>query len=162
MSQLAFRSYQATDKPAVVALARQLQAAEAELYDRMKPPEEIGDWYVDYLLEACRQDAGTILLATSDEAVVGYVVVLTAVSSEEEIDEIDYSYAYVKDLAVAESHRGQGLGAALMAQAETMARDAGARWLRVSVMTDNEAAGALYRKSGFKSILTTLEKPLER
>ena len=160
MSEIEIRTFADADRPAVIALVRELQVAESAFYDRMKPPEEIGDWYVDYLLEACARDAGMILVACDGAEVVGYVVVLTAVSSADEVDEIDYSYAQIKDLAVTGRLRGEGIGARLIARAEQISRQAGARWLRISVLSDNEAAIGLYRKSGFRPLVSYLEKKL--
>ena len=57
------RDYQPADRSGVVALARELQAAEAVLYDRSKPPEEIGDWYLDMLLKDCTEHGGKIIIA---------------------------------------------------------------------------------------------------
>ena len=160
MTGIEIRDFDEADRSAVVGLARQLQAAEFSLDERMKAPGEIGAWYIDHLLEECERDSGKILVATDGEALIGYAVILTAVSSAEEVDETDYHYAHIKDLAVAESHRGRGLGGQLIARAEAIAKDAGARWLRISAMTDNRAAVQLYERRGFKPLLCTLEKTI--
>lgn len=161
MGEVALRAFEEGDRPAIVALVRELQLAEGALHDRMKPPEEIGDWYVDYLLESCKRDNGRIVVATLGDEVVGYLAVMTEVSSEGEIDEVSYSYALVQDLAVAERCRGRGIASKLLAEGEAAARAAGARWLRVEVLTENQPAAALYRKTGFNPLISLLEKPLE-
>lgn len=161
MKTTTIRNYREADRPALIGLVRELQAAECAVYDRLKPPEEIGDWYIDMLLADCARSAGKILVAEIDGALVGYAAVLTAVSSKDDADEIDYTYAYIKDLAVTAGRRGQGLGALLMAEAEALARAAGARWLRVSVLARNAAAVRLYEKAGFAPFVTTLEMTLD-
>ena len=49
------RPYRVDDRKAVIACVRALQTYEAQYEPRMKPPEDIGDWYVDGQLEECRQ-----------------------------------------------------------------------------------------------------------
>ena len=160
MAEIDIRDFEATDGPAVIALARELQTAELSFYDRMKPPEALGDWYLEHLLESCAKHRGKILIATLDGEAVGYLALLTEVSSEDEVIEIEFTYALVKDLAVTQRCRGQGMGRRLLDRAEAEARKSGARWLRVGVLTENESAFGLYRKSGFGPLGTTLEKPL--
>lgn len=52
-------------------------------------------------------------------------------------------------LAVAPGRRGEGIGAALVAEAFAWARAVGVEKLLISVYPTNEAAIALYRRSGF-------------
>jgi len=67
MNDLVIREYAPADRAGVIALARQLQAKEASLYDRMKPPETIDGWYLDFLLDACRKAKGTLFVAEVGE-----------------------------------------------------------------------------------------------
>ena len=157
---LSIRDYAPDDRPALIALVRELQAAEAAVYDRMKPPEAIGDAYVDGLLEACRRRRGRILIATENGAPVGYAVILTEVPSAAELDEVAYSYAYVQDLAVTAAARGRGIGTQLLARCEAIAREAGARWLRICVLAENDGAVRAYRAAGFEPLFHEMEKPL--
>jgi putative acetyltransferase len=53
-------------------------------------------------------------------------------------------------MAVAPEWRGRGVGSALLAETFRWARWAGVEKLSLSVYPDNEAAGALYRKFGFR------------
>ena len=62
--------------------------------------------------------------------------------------EVARLYSIVVDAAV----RGRGLGAQLLADAEAGARARGATRLRLEVRTDNPAAIALYRHSGYRPI----------
>ncbi len=99
-------------------------------------------------------------MAGDGAALLGYAVILTEVSSEDQPDEIDYTYAYIQDLAVSAPARGRGLGSRLLARCEEIAREAGAKWLRVSVLSANDPAVGAYRKAGFGSLLLEMEKPL--
>lgn len=157
---ISIREYTKADNAQVIALVRELQRHEAQFFDRMKEPEEIGDWYVRDILQACAEHQGAILLAETDGGVVGYAAVLTAVSSRGMIDEISYAYAMVLDLVVASSVRRQGVGRKLLAACETHARNAGVRWLRISVLAGNSDAVATYENFGFHPHLLTMEKPL--
>lgn len=159
-SPLAIRDYVPDDRAALISLVRELQVAEAAVYDRMKPPEAIGDAYVDGLLAACRRRRGRILIASESGAAVGYAVILTEVPSAAELDEVDYSYACVQDLAVTAAARRRGIGTELLARCEQIARDAGARWLRITALAGNAAAIGAYRAAGFAPQFIAFEKPL--
>lgn len=160
MTDIEIRDFAPADGPAVIALARELQAHESTLFDRMKPPDEIGDWYLDGLLGACREHGGRLLVAAQEDRLLGYAVVLTALTSEDEADERLYGYAAVRDLAVAETARGRGLGARLLAACEAIAREAGARWLRVTALAGNAGALRTYERFGFEPLFVDLEKRL--
>jgi ribosomal protein S18 acetylase RimI-like enzyme len=153
------RDYVETDEDALIGLVRQLQVHEGRYYDRMLPPEDIAGWYVDALKADCRQHAGHIRMACINGRVAGYCAILTRVEADD-IDETPYTYAYVSELAVAEHARGNGIGKALLADAEQLARTAGARWLRVSVLTRNTLAHEVYKSYGFTDRLVNMEKPL--
>lgn len=72
-------------------------------------------------------------------------------------DDLD---AYVFDVEVAEEHRGQGHGRALMLLAEHECRDAGAARLGLNVFSDNTPAVRLYESLGYETIRHHLVKAL--
>lgn len=156
-ANIEIRDYRAADREQLVALARELQAHEAAVYDRMLDPQAIGPGYVDSLLAGCRDHGGGIIIAEIAGSVVGYAVVETTVR-DESIDEEPYTYAYVADVVVTEGRRGNGVGRRLLSACEDIAAKAGARWLRISALAANERARALYRRFGFTEHLITLEK----
>ena len=55
----------------------------------------------------------------------------------------------VHDLAVAQSHRGQGVGAAMLAFVEGIARERGACKVTLEVLQGNAKAMRLYERMGF-------------
>jgi len=154
------RPFAAADRPGLLALVRELQAFEGDLYDRMIPAEQIGDAYIEGLLAACRQKDGRLLVAAEGNTLIGYMAVMLAETSDHSHDEVAYTYAYVQDLAVTASHRGKGLGSRLLAVAEDLARTAGVRWIRLSVLADNSNAVDAYDKAGFRPLFSIMEKPL--
>ena len=153
------RDYVDGDEDALIGLIRQLQVHEGRYYDRMLPPEEIAGWYIDALKADCRQHAGHIRMACVNGQVAGYCAILTRVEADD-VDEVPYWYAYVSELAVAGHARGNGIGKALLTDAERLARAAGAKWLRVSVLTRNTLAHEVYKSYGFADRLVNMEKPL--
>ncbi len=60
--------------------------------------------------------------------------------------------ARLYSIAVDDRHRGAGVGARLLADAESVARDHGRDMLRLEVREDNAAAISLYERRGFTPI----------
>lgn len=156
----AVRPYCEADKAAVIALARELQASESAIYALMKPPEDIGAWYVDRVLAEAADHQGALIVAVADGVIVGYASLLAVVSSEDEADEIFHTYSYVSDLVVSRGARGSGIGRLLLNECERLARAAGQPRLRLNVLASNEGARLFYARLGFEPQLVTLEKPL--
>jgi ribosomal protein S18 acetylase RimI-like enzyme len=154
------REYQDSDEAQVVMLVRELQFHESAIYDRMKPVDEIGPWYVDKMRADAAKHKGSILVADGGNKLLGCASLLTEVTSVDDPDEVLYSYAYVGDLAVAMSHRGQGVGRALIEECENIARAAGQKWLRLGVIADNQGARKFYSRMGLEEKFLTLEKKL--
>jgi ribosomal protein S18 acetylase RimI-like enzyme len=65
----------------------------------------------------------------------------------------------VHDLAVVPSHRGMGVGRALLRVAEEHARREGCCKLTLEVQDDNDRARALYRSFGFEDFVVGASKP---
>ena len=154
------RDYVDIDKNGIIDLARQLQAHELAYYDRMKPVADIGEAYVTELRADVDKHKGRFLVARIAGRLVGYCTLLTHCDSSDEHDEIQYSFSYIGDLAVDQASRSQGVGSELIAACETIARAAGQKWLRLSVMAANTRARKFYAANGFNELLLRLEKPL--
>lgn len=67
---------------------------------------------------------------------------------------------YIEDLCVAQAARHQGVGQALMAFAEDLARQQGAFNLTLNVWEANQSARAFYERADFKPQQTQMEKIL--
>ena len=63
---------------------------------------------------------------------------------------------WVYYVAVAEDHRGAGLGARMMGAAEDWLRSAGAPKVQLMVRTDNAHAAGFYRRLGYEASDTTV------
>ncbi len=143
-----------------MALARELQRHQTRFYERVLPPEDIGAWYVTAILREAKRAGGELLVALVDGRVAGYATLLAEVSSAEERDEILFLYAYIGDLVVKPRQRGKGIGGALLAECEKLARAAGRKWLRLTVLAANDAAHRVYEEFGFADQYHRMEKPL--
>ncbi len=154
------RDYRESDEAGVIALARELQVQERTTFDRMKPEEDIGPAYVAALLGDVREHDGRFLVAERAGELLGYCTLLTRRDSSGEHDETFYTYSHVSDLTVAARERGAGIGANLLAASETIARDAGQKWLRLNVQAANSGARRFYQRHGFDELLLLLEKTL--
>jgi ribosomal protein S18 acetylase RimI-like enzyme len=88
--------------------------------------------------------ATTILLAEDDEgAVIGSLTLALFRTPTG-------TRAWIEDVIVDESARGQGAGEALAAEAIRLAAEAGARTVDLTSRPSRDAANALYEKIGFR------------
>ncbi len=155
------RPYHADDAAAVNTLVLELQAHERRFEPRMSAPEDIQHTYFAHIRSRCAEQAGEMFVAETAAGIVGFVCVLARVIADD-VDEDRYEYAYVSDLVVNAGHRGQGIGAALLAAAEAFADAQGAKWLRIGALAANSGAVQLYRRAGFVDRAIQLEKPLSK
>ncbi len=113
-------------------------------------------WSADYPnAEVLGQDvaAGHLWLAELDGQVAGFAA-LTHNHQDAEYAQADWNVAepalVTHRLAVAPAARGHGVAAALLAQAETLARQQGLRVLRVDTNSENLATQRLFPKLGYR------------
>jgi ribosomal protein S18 acetylase RimI-like enzyme len=156
---ISIREYEPADLAALRACFIALQDAVRVYEPRLRPGAEIVDEYHAVVRKRCAEQAGAIFLADAQGEVVGYVTVLARVPYEE-LDDPPGEYAYVMDLYVHESLRGQGIGRALLARAEAHARSQGASELRIGALAGNVGARELYLGLGFAPQLEILSKAL--
>ncbi len=86
---------------------------------------------------------GLVYLARDQETAIGYLVVCFDFSLE-----YRGKGAWIDELFVESSHRGQGIGTKLLDLAETASRESGAESLHLEVNHGNRAS-ELYRRRGF-------------
>ena len=109
---------------------------DAQAYDSAKP----GDAYLKRLLAG---NSFIALAACEGEAVVGGIAAYVLAKHEQERSEI-----YIYDLAVAASHRRQGLATAMIAKLRGIAFELGAYVIFVQADKGDDAAIALYSSLG--------------
>ena len=86
--------------------------------------------------------SATLRVATKRSEVVGYHLLLFRAGS---------TVGRLYSIAVAESARGDGIGEALLADAERIARRRGSSWLRLEVHQRNIPAIRLYEHAGYRA-----------
>jgi ribosomal protein S18 acetylase RimI-like enzyme len=107
----------------------------------------------------CATWAGSVFVAESDGAVIGFVCVWGRVPPQEP-DEPQADYAYVSDLVVLATWRRRGIGRALLRRAEAYARALGMDAIGIGVMAGNREARALYDADGYRAVHVELRKRL--
>lgn len=157
--EVVLRPYTSVDYDDVVRLVIQLQEYERTIEENRVPGEQIGKRYIDELVKKANEQSGTMIVATIEGAVVGYVCVII----EEEDDEYLTTlrrYAYITDIVVNETSRRLGIGARLMHAAEDYARKSGLSDITVNVLAANDPARRTYEKAGFTPYEVMYKKPL--
>lgn len=84
------RDFRPEDGGQFLSLVRDLQIFEIGIHDRMMPVEDIGEWYIDKLLERCAAEKGSLLVTERGGELIGYAAVFTMVHQTGEIDEVPY------------------------------------------------------------------------
>jgi ribosomal protein S18 acetylase RimI-like enzyme len=99
----------------------------------------------EQLEEIVASSAATILLARDDAGQIIGSLTLVAFRTP------TGARAWIEDVVVDETARGQGAGEALVAEAIRLASDSGARTVDLTSRPSREAANALYEKVGFRA-----------
>jgi GNAT superfamily N-acetyltransferase len=159
-STVFIREYRDDDAAAVIAIAKDLQAHELTIYDRLKPVDAIDHTYVAALWRDIEKYRGRFLVAEYEGAIVGYVTLLTHCDSSGDGDEVFYRYSHIGDLAVLAGKRSLGIGKALLEESERIAKAAGIKWLRLGVLAENARARTFYQREGYSDRLIKMEKHL--
>jgi GNAT superfamily N-acetyltransferase len=149
------------DVPALERLVAELQDYEREIDDRILPGSAMAAGYTKAMLAISAAQAGVIFVAEVGGQVVGFAAVRARVPTES-LDEPPGTYALLSDVVVAASHRGAGIGRALVEAVEAHARGHGAFELRVAVLAKNSMARSLYERTGFSPYLEVLTKRLAK
>jgi GNAT superfamily N-acetyltransferase len=143
---MTIRTAATDDAPAIAALVTQLGYEAA--------PHEVGERLARLL---ARPSAQRFFVAERDGRLLGWVHVETA----ESVD--SGSYAHIAGLVVDRSHRRQGIGAALMAEAEAWARQQGCPVVRLRSSAARTRAHRFYEELGYANVKTqyAFVKPLD-
>jgi GNAT superfamily N-acetyltransferase len=112
------------------------------------------------LLAVVRQNRGYIFVVEVNAAVVGFICLRFEHEEDEYLSSL-VDYAYISDIVVLPSHRGQGYGTALLKFAEECARQRGITMLKIQVLVKNQQATSVYLHAGFRPYELALLKSLE-
>lgn len=130
------------DVPALVALINALAAERNQLFIQPVDPVTGIAAVRAHLAAIALSGAETVLVARDGYELVG-LITGTRGGHPARRGVIDIG------IGVRASHRGKGIGFALLTALETWARNAGCHRLQLHVVTGNAPAIALYRKAGF-------------
>jgi len=91
---------------------------------------------------------------TDGDSLVGFVLFGPETGGYEQ----DRDRGVVENIYVVPRRRGEGIGSALLAEAEAALADAGAGVVALETMADNEAARRFYRRHGYEPHRIELER----
>lgn len=153
------REYRSEDQDRLEACILELQNFERTLEpDRVEGAQMVAR-NREELVAIVRQNRGQIFVAEKEASVVGFVSVHLCHEEDEYLSTL-VDYAYISDLVVLPSHRGQGYGTALLQKAEEFARRRGMMMLKIQVLVKNQQATSVYLNAGFRPYELALLKPL--
>ena len=125
-----------------VALARKMTAADVDAVAALEAATFTAPWKPDTFQSLLdRSGAELWVLDDPDAGVVAYAVVWCILDQGE-----------LANIAVAESHRGKGLGRYLLGKVLDVARERGVQSLYLEVRVSNEGAIELYHSFGFTQV----------
>lgn len=143
------RELSAEEAPAIEPLLHMLaehhRAAAAE-HGADHQPTPVARLIAEYAGDAC-SGKGRIAVVENEVGPIGCCVI--GVVGRE---------GYIDELAVAPSHRGQGLGTQLMTWALDTFRAAGATQLELMIVEGNEGAARSYEHFGFRTTARVMKK----
>lgn len=153
------REYEQPDVAQVEQCIIELQDFERNLESDCVEGITISKRYLQDMLDECRSKVGKIFVAEIQGQVVGFVSVRRERDWDSYLSSIT-DHAYISDLVVLHSYRGQGIGKVLMQKAEEYAIQQGVPVVKIGVLSRNQPAIHLYEQSGFRSYEMVLMKEL--
>ncbi len=155
------RPFTESDRAAAVDLFHELNRHEAEISGDRKTDRAAAEICVTEMqADAATRPGVSVVVAEVDGQVAGLMVFA---------EHLDDSFieahlrrsGRVEDIVVAEAFRGQGIGRALLAEAERLARQGGMKRLRLTVLSGNDGALSAYGRFGFRDYASVMVKDLD-
>jgi len=114
----------------------------------------------DWFSKVLNNSDETLFVATTKENIIG----LALVALKKNIDDTIFSprkYLHISEIAVAESHRGQGIGRSLMEKIHHWGREQGITEIELQVWERNDPAIVFYEKMGYQPWRQTMRFTLD-
>lgn len=146
MPEIKLRAAVPGDLPAILELYRLLDAAMVEMQPEFFCTAPRDEALYRELLEDPQAD---FLLAEAGGTPVGFALVKNAGWTPQFSSLLPHRYAELYDLVVAPGWRGRGIGGMLVGAAKRWARDRRLEYLELTVLSQNDAALALYESHDF-------------
>jgi ribosomal protein S18 acetylase RimI-like enzyme len=154
------RAFAQTDHAAAVTLFHELNHHESGISGDRKTDRATAELCVEEMIEALASHADMTALVAEMGGVLAGLMVWAAHLDDTFIEEEFRRYGRVEDIVVAAAFRGQGVGQALLAEAERLTREAGMARLRLSVLSGNDQALDAYGRFGFRDYARVMVKDL--
>jgi ribosomal protein S18 acetylase RimI-like enzyme len=148
-----------TDREATVELFLQLDRHEFAITGDRRTDRGGAEFCVEDMILAVGQGA-VALVAETAGSVVGLLVWVSR-TDEAYMTEDAQRHGSVQDIVIAEAHRGQGIGRALLAKAERLTREAGMTRLKLTVLSGNDVAIDAYGRYGFRDYARVMVKDFD-
>jgi ribosomal protein S18 acetylase RimI-like enzyme len=97
-----------------------------------------------------------ILVAETKGKVIGFIQLVIAETRDIPVNR-KKRFVLIENISVDKSHRGKGVGKALVENAKDWAYQKGILCMRVGAYATNEPAVGLYKKAGFKELTVNME-----
>ena len=156
---IAIRPAQESDLPALGRLGATLLdthfAFDAKRF--MAPPADPEEGYAWFLGTQLRDPDVCILVAADGDDVVGYVYAALEPHSWKELRD---AAGFIHDVAVADGHRGRGIGSLLVTGASDWLRAHGAPRVLLWTAERNAAARQLFTRLGFRTTMVEMTREL--
>ena len=148
------------DRAALMAMIAAFQDFEVTLHPNRRPGAEIAADYLAIIEREVAAKQGAIFVAEHAGAAVGFVCCWADHDDDELIHAETRAHGYIADVFVADEHRGQGVGGALIAAAEAYLAGLGFARIRLISLAANADAHAVYEHLGYRAYEITYEKTL--
>jgi ribosomal protein S18 acetylase RimI-like enzyme len=123
----------------------------------LAPPDEAEAGYAWFLGTQMQDADACVFVAEQDGDVVGYVYGGLEPMSWRELRE---AAGFIHDVVVADTHRGRGIGEALVERASDWLRDRGAPRVLLWTAQRNVAAQRLFLRLGFRATMIEMTREL--
>ncbi len=147
--EITIRDAVPSDKDAIAAMILDLNRHEHTISPDRNLTANAGHDQYDYAAALVEDQGGFILIADANGDFAGCLIGIVQQYESHYMDPGLAGYGDVFDLFVAETHRGQGLAARLLAEAEKRFKAMGLTSMELFVLAGNESAIAAYKKHGF-------------
>jgi ribosomal protein S18 acetylase RimI-like enzyme len=138
-----------TDTQAVIALLHTLNRHEATLGAARDERYEGAAACLENDIREAGHSGGELHVAEESGVVIGYIGMAIGKAGPYIPADIR-DHVHVENLVVAETHRQRGIGKALLAKADELARLRRLRSITLGVVSGNTPAEETYRRAGFK------------
>lgn len=157
---IVIRPFAAGDRAVVIDLVHQLNLYEDGISADRARDVKAAEACLDFDLARVARDGGAVVVAVDGREVIGmmcFVLERPPPYLRAEFAQV----GWVSELVVDERHRGQGIGTALLEEAERLARRHGVRRLMIGAIVGNHIARKAYERFGFRPAAIEMAKDLE-